>query len=216
MVNWQDIFKVEGGLDKDVFSPYLFVICMNVLSKMIDEAAVKGDIGYHPKCKKLGLTHLCFADDLMIFADGRRRSIEGILKVFDDFDKMSGLKISKEKSVLFMAGSTMQNDEAIREQYQFATGELPVRYLGLPLLTKSMSINDYLPLIEKIRKRISSWTGRFLSYAGRLQLIKSVIMSLTNFWMAAFRLPSSCIKEIERLCSAFLWSGPDLNGKKQR
>lgn len=58
--------------------------------------------------------------------------------------------------------------------------------------------------------------GRFLSYAGRVQLIDSVIMSLTNFWMAAFRLPSGCIKEIERLCSAFLWSGPELNGRKAK
>ena len=79
-----------------------------------------------------------------------------------------------------------------------------------------MTILDYLPLIEKIRKRISSWTGRFLSYAGRLHLIKSVIMSLTNFWMAAFRLPSGCIKEVERICSAFLWSGPFLNGRKNK
>lgn len=41
-------------------------------------------------------------------------------------------------------------------------------------------------------------------------------MGLTNFLMAAFRLPSSCIKEIERLCSAFLWSGSDLNGRKAK
>ncbi|AAD39277.1 Hypothetical protein [Arabidopsis thaliana] len=90
------------------------------------------------------------------------------------------------------------------------TSQLPVRYLGLPLMTKAMTAHDYLPLIEKIRKRISSWTGRFLSYCGRLQLIKSVLMSITNFWSSAFRLPGNCMKEIERLCSAFLWSGPDL------
>lgn len=115
-----------------------------------------------------------------------------------------------------MAGNTEQKREEIRDQYSFATGYLPVRYLGLPLMTKNMTVTDFLPLIEKIRKRISTWTGRFLSYAGRLQLINSVIMSLTNFWMAAFRLPSGCIKEIERMCSAFLWSGPELNGKKAK
>lgn len=106
--------------------------------------------------------------------------------------------------------------EEIISHFPFESGSLPVRYLGLPLLTKNMTVLDYLPLIEKIRKRIGSWTGRFLSYAGRLQLIKSVIMSLTNFWMSAFRLPSGCIKEIERLCSAFLWSGPELNNRKAK
>lgn len=189
---------------------------MNVLSKMIDEAAGKGEIGYHPKCKNIDLTHLCFADDLMVFADGTKKSIEGIVTVFEKFDRMSGLKISMEKSTLFMAGCSVQRKDEISTKFRFADGSLPVRYLGLPLLTKNMTVADYLPLIEKIRKRIHTWTNRFLSYARRMQLIKSVISSLTNFWMAAFRLPSGCTKEIERICSAFLWSGPDLNGKKTK
>lgn len=41
-------------------------------------------------------------------------------------------------------------------------------------------------------------------------------MSLTNFWLAAFRLPSSYLKEIERLCAAFLWSGPYLKNPKAK
>lgn len=49
-----------------------------------------------------------------------------------------------------------------------------------------------------------------------MQLIKSVITSLTNFWRAAFRLPSGCLKKVEKLCSAYLWLGPDLNGKKAK
>lgn len=209
-------FQSKRGLRQGCsLSPYLFVLCMNVLSKMLDRAAKRGEMGYHPKCKNIDLTHLCFADDLMIFADGTKHSVEGILRVFEEFDKMSGLKISKEKSVLFMAGST-QREEEISRQFRFAVRKLPVRYLGLPLLTKNMTVTGFLPLVEKIRKRIGSWTGRYLSYAGRLQLINSVIRSLTNFWMAAFRLPSGCIKEIERLCSTFLWSGPELNGRKAK
>ncbi|WZZ15546.1 hypothetical protein YC2023_108635 [Brassica napus] len=169
-------FQSRRGLRQGCsLSPYLFVICMNVLSKLLDAAAFKGEIGYHLKCKNIDLTHLCFADDLMIFADGTKHSVEGILRVFEKFDKKSsGLKISMEKSVLFMAGDVSREEE-IGRQFQFARGRLPVRYLGLPLLTKNMTVTDFLPLVEKVRKKISSWTGRFLSYAGRLQLISSVI-----------------------------------------
>lgn len=210
-------FQSNRGLRQGCsLSPYLFVICMNVLSKMLDEAAARNLIGFHPKCKNIGLTHLCFADDLMVFIEGSRRSVEGILRVFEEFDKMSGLKISLEKSTLFMAGFSDQKRAEIVSHFPLASGNLPVRYLGLPLLTKNMSVNDFLPLVEKIRKRIGSWTGRFLSYAGRLQLINSVIMSLVNFWMAAFRLPSGCIQEIERICSAFLWSGVEMNSRKTK
>lgn len=40
----------------------------------------------------------------MVFTDGRKRSIEGILEVFKKFASFSGLNISLEKSTLFMAG----------------------------------------------------------------------------------------------------------------
>ncbi|XP_010445454.1 PREDICTED: uncharacterized protein LOC104728123 [Camelina sativa] len=197
-------------------SPYLFVICMNVLSCKLDIAASRREFGYHPKCKQLKLTHLCFADDLMVFVEGTKQSISGALQVFDDFAVHSGLHISLEKSTIYTAGVSSAHKEEILQQFPFEYGSLPVRYLGLPLLPRRMTSGDYLPLIEKIRSRITSWTSRMLSFAGRLQLISSVIFSLTNFWISAFRLPKSCVKEIDQLCSAFLWSGPSLNAKKAK
>lgn len=122
---------------------------MNVLSKMLDKAALEQKIGYHPTYQKLNLTHLCFADDLLVFADGTRRSIEGIMDVFNMFGQFSGLNISLEKSTLYLAGVSELNKEAILDQFPFSTGTLPVRYLGLPLLTKRMTVNDYTPLFER-------------------------------------------------------------------
>ncbi|GJT82364.1 putative non-LTR retroelement reverse transcriptase [Tanacetum coccineum] len=197
-------------------SPYLFVICMNVLSKKIDEAARIKRIGLHPGCHDMNLTHLCFADDLMVFVEGDKRSIEGALAVFDDFTIHSGLRISLEKSTIYMAGIRDDVKEDILTDFPFEYGTLPVRYLGLPLLTKKMGAADFAPLIEKIKLQISTWTARQLSFAGRLQLLSSVIFSLTNFWMAAFRLPKSCINKIDKLCASFLWSGPDLKTTKAK
>lgn len=45
-------------------------------------------------------------------------------------------------------------------------------------------------------------------------MIKLVIISLVNFWMVVFRFFSGCIKEIEKLCLEFFWSGIELNGRK--
>lgn len=75
-------------------------------------------------------------------------------------------------------------------------------------------MDDCSPLLEKIRGKIQCWTARYLSFAGRLQLINSVIYSLAIFWMLAFRLHKACIAEIYKLCSAFLWSGEEINAKK--
>lgn len=204
-------FQSTRGLRQGCsLSPYLFVLCMNILSMKIDKAALGNQFRFHPRCSSLSLTHLCFADDLMVFVEGTKESIEGARAVFDEFAVGSGLKISIEKSTIYMAG--VHEEERVRILYNFplAEGTLPVRYLGLPLLTQTMRRHDYQPLEEKIRGRISTWTSRFLSYAGRLQLIKAVIMSIVNFWSSAFRLPSQCMKDVEQICSAFLWTGPAL------
>ena len=63
--------------------PYLFVICMNVLSSRMDKAVMDKCFGYHPLCKRFSLTHLCFADNLLVFVKGSKRSIEGVISVFD-------------------------------------------------------------------------------------------------------------------------------------
>lgn len=204
-------FQSKRGLRQGCsFSPYLFVLCMNVLSHKINKAAKEKKFHYHPRCQSLSLTHLCFADDLMVFVEGTKISIEGALAVFEGFTKWSGLSISIEKSTVYMVGVSVEDRRSILVNFPFAEGTLPVRYLGLPLMTQAMGKQDYMPLVERVRSKISGWTCRFLSYAGRLQLVKAVLMSIVNFWVTVFRLPSKCIKEIEQLCASFLWTGPDL------
>lgn len=155
-------------------SPYLFVICMDVLSKMLDKAAGDRQLGYHPRCKSIGLTHLCFADDIMILSDGKTRSIDSIVAIFDSFSR-SGLKISMAKSTIYLAGKLDTTISSLANSYPFDIGKLPVRYLGLPLVTKRLTSTDYQPLLEQVRKRIETWTARFLSFASRLNLISSVL-----------------------------------------
>ena len=63
---------------------------MNVLSKLLDSAAVHGVFSFHPECKKIHLTHLSFVDDLLIFSKGSLESIMGIKNVIDQFYFFSG------------------------------------------------------------------------------------------------------------------------------
>lgn len=79
-------FQSTRGLRQGCsLSPYLFVLCMDILSKKIDKAVAEKKFKIHPRCQSLSLTHLCFTDDLMVFVEGSKASIEGALAVFDDF-----------------------------------------------------------------------------------------------------------------------------------
>lgn len=185
----EGFFNSSRGLRQGCsLSPYLYVIVSNVLSGFLAKAVVEKRIGAHPKCKALNLSHLSFADDILVFTDGTPHSLRGILGVFESFARMSGLNINVMKS-LFAAGRGRSLLEQEAENSGLVVCSLPIRYLGLPLTTKSMSKTDYEPLLEKIRNRLASWTCRHLSYAGRVQLIKSVITSITNFWCSVFYLP---------------------------
>lgn len=62
----------------------------------------------------------------MVFTDGRVRSIENIVEVFDYFGKVSGLKISMEKTTIYYAGISEDSVHQMEQRFAFATGKLPV------------------------------------------------------------------------------------------
>lgn len=183
---------------------------------MLNKAALEGSFGYHLQCQAVQLTHLSFADDLLVFSDGLVNSLRGVMKTRDDIASISGLHINADKWSLYASGSGIANVCEEAERAGIEGGQLSIRYMGLPLTTKALSKEDYEPLIDKIRTRMLSWTNKSLSYAGRLQLLNSVISSIVSFWSSAFILPMACLDTIESLCSAFLWSGDPLQTHKAK
>lgn len=98
-------FKGKRGLRQgDPLSPYLFVIAMNCLSMLLDKEARSGSLSYHHQCHKTKLTHLSFADDLLIFIDGSIESVQKVLSILHDFEVRLGLAVSIQKSSFFASG----------------------------------------------------------------------------------------------------------------
>ncbi|XP_022772119.1 uncharacterized protein LOC111314763 [Durio zibethinus] len=83
---------------------------------------------------------------------------------------MSALQLNYEKSELYQAGVSKEELVRIQQASGFKIGTLPVRYLGVPLVSRRLTEKDCAPLVDKITARINSWATRHLSYAGRLQL----------------------------------------------
>lgn len=202
------LFNGTRGLRQgDPLSPYLFGIVINTLSQRLNEAAQSGFIGYHPNCQESNLTHLCFADDLLIFTDGTLNSVQGVLQVLRDFEAFSGLAISVDKSCFFPSGLTDEETDSITTASGIPAGSLPICYLGLPLNSRKLSMANCEPMLQQIRSKINAWTSKYLSFAGRQVLISTVIAGITNFWCGAFVLTKECIQSIDKMCNAFLWKG---------
>lgn len=74
----------------------------------------------------------------MVFVEGFKYFIEGVLLVFDEFFKWSGLKISIEKSIFYMVGVLADERSRILLDFFFVIGSFFVRYLGLSFMIKFM------------------------------------------------------------------------------
>ncbi|XP_038998866.1 uncharacterized protein LOC120124224 [Hibiscus syriacus] len=167
-------FKGGRGIRQgNPLSPYLFVLAMNVLSSLLDAAAKHGIFKFHPKCRRISLTHLCFTDDLLVFCHGSLGAVLGVQCTLDKFYELSGLKLNAQKTELYACGVNMFDLEQIRMAIGFRVGQLPVRYLGVPLVTRKLIGKDCEALLTKIKDKLRIWSNKNLSYGGRLQLIKS-------------------------------------------
>lgn len=102
--------------------------------------------------------------------------------------------------------------ELIETKTGLKPAKLPVRYLGgFPLTSKKLSMSDCQPFIERVRGKQQAWTVKHLSYAGRVQLLKSVIAGLINFRSSVFILPKKCIKMVDLIDFVRLSSGRALH-----
>ncbi|XP_039017492.1 uncharacterized protein LOC120148441 [Hibiscus syriacus] len=189
---------------------------MNVLSNLLNVASTKRVFSYHPKCKRIGLTHLCFADDLLIFCKGSIDSVMGVQTVLDQFYFMSRLKLNASKCEMYAAGIPDEQINTIKEITGFKLGCLPVRYLGVSLVTSKLAVKDYQSLIDKLRTKLSLWANKHLSFAGMLQFVRSVLLSISSYWYKQLILPKEIIRKVEQLYSRFFWKGSDAHAKGAR
>ncbi|KAL2240746.1 UNVERIFIED_CONTAM: hypothetical protein Sindi_0715800 [Sesamum indicum] len=203
----------RGLRQGDPLSPYLFVLVMEVLHLGLLQL-IEQDMHFtfHWKCEAARIFQLGFADDLLLFCRATIDSIRVLKSGLDRFATWSRLRLNVEKSHLIISRSAQGVKEEMLAILGFQEGHLPMRYLGLPLLSSRLTISDCQPLLIKIAERINGWEGLTLSCAGRVQIIKSVLMALNVYWSSAFILSKEIVKEIEKRLRAFLWKGRSNSG----
>ncbi|XP_028118147.1 uncharacterized protein LOC114315744 [Camellia sinensis] len=186
------------------------ILAREILARILAEKSKHHLFKFHWRCEKTKIVNLCFADDLMIFSKGDASTVQMIMHGLEEFKNLSGLTPSAAKSNIFFCGCDSSLREEILKIANFKEGTLPVKYLGVPLITTKLRALDCQQLIDRITNRIKSWTNKALSYAGRAQLIQTILFSMQVYWSSLFILPRKVVREIENLLRAFLWSGVDL------
>ncbi|KAL0444871.1 UNVERIFIED_CONTAM: LINE-1 retrotransposable element O protein [Sesamum latifolium] len=202
-------FRGARGLRQgDPMSPYLFVLVMEVLTLILQQLIDQdGGFSYHWRCEAMQLFQLGFADDLLLLSKADTASVHVFKRALTTFADLSWLHANLHKSHLILSRSAALFRDTLLAILDFQEGHLPLRYLGLPLLASRLSIADCQPILQKIDGRIRGWDGIMLSFAGRVQLIKSVLSALQVYWAMVFILSKHVIKEIEKRLRYFVVEG---------
>ncbi|CAH9090422.1 unnamed protein product, partial [Cuscuta europaea] len=198
-------FRGKRGLRQgDPMSPLLFVLCLEYLSRLLN-LRTTSDFNFNPKCGSLKISHLAYADDLMLFCRGDTYFVKVLIDALNEFGEVSGLRVNFDKSNIFLGGVRDHDLTAILDLVDFKVGAFPVKYLGIPLSPLKLAIAEYAPLLEKISDYLSSWNTKTLSYAGRTELIKSVIQGVHSFWLQVFPIPQAILDRVVSICRIFFW-----------
>ncbi|GJS21493.1 putative RNA-directed DNA polymerase [Tanacetum coccineum] len=211
-------FKGKRGLRQgDPLSPYLFTLVMEILTLILQQRVRLSDtFRYHKHYEDLNIINVCFVDDLLLFARGDVDSAKVIMDSLNEFKAVLGLVPSIPKSTTFFCNVLNHVKIGILNIMPFSEGNLPVKYLGVSLISSRLLNKDRKILVEKAHNKIGDWKNKSLSFAGRLQLCKSVISSMQVYWDSVLVLPKGIIYDIQQLIRGFLWCNGDFKCGKAK
>jgi hypothetical protein len=113
------------------------------------------------------------------------------------FEQLSGLKINFHKSELFCFSEAQDSAALYVEQFGCGQGQFPIRYLGIPIHYRRLTIAEWKSVEERLQMRLSSWKGKLLSLGGRLVLINSVLTNMVLYMISFFLLPKRVLHKLD-------------------
>ncbi len=189
----------RGVRQGDPLSPYLFILAVEILSNKIRQN--KDITGITINNEEIKLQQ--YADD----TTGILQNIESakcFLSEVKTFGLYSGLKLNKEKTEGLWLGS---NSENINAPLGISWPTKPLRILGVYHSYNTADCNKYNfeEKINNTKSVMNLWKMRNLTILGRIQIVKTFIISKFLYTCSVISTPQGYIKEINRIIYNFIW-----------
>jgi hypothetical protein len=128
------VIPSRGIRQGDPISPYLFLLCTEGLSCLLQQRADQGEL-QGLRNGRLGppISHLLFADDSISFARSDEKSVNALQRTLETYCGGSGQKINLDKSSIFFGSHCpVAIKSLVKQKLNVESEALQETYLGMP------------------------------------------------------------------------------------
>jgi hypothetical protein len=171
-------FSPQRGLRQgDPLSPYLFILCADVLSALITKAQTNKLIhGIKISPRAPEITHLLFADDSLMFCRENEAETSHMRDIINSYQAASGQLVNYNKSEIICSKKVTQaNKNTIQQLLPMPFTDHFAKYLGQPTHIGRSKAQTFNFIQDKVWKKLKGWKEKHLSFTGRGILIKAVL-----------------------------------------
>ena len=201
-------FQPSSGIrQEDPLSPYLFIMCMEVLGFLIlRRCEEKLWVPIRASRGRLAFSHLFFADDLILFAKADLKNCISVRETLDTFCELSGQKVSLNKSkVYFSPNTSPEMREELSEVLGIHSTPNLSKYLGFSIKHPGSSSQDFNFVVERVQNTLQGWNASLLSMAGRVVIAQSVLSAIPAYVMQGCILPTQILNNLDKVNRNFVW-----------
>ena len=194
-------FRLERGVRQGCpLSCFLFIMCVEIMAELVRKTPNIQGITINGVEKKISQ----FADDTTCLL-GNENSVAILFEITELFQRMSGLKLNKEKCEMMWIGA-WDNRQQTTQDLKLQMSSLNILGVHVGHNKQRCRLHNFDQKVEKLKTRLAIWRQRQLTIIGRILISKAHGISNLVYSMSTQYTNEKLLKPVHAQLCQFIWN----------